>query len=142
MGSPLEQNYDLRMATWDKVRQIAMVLPEVSEKTDRNGRRQWRVQDRLIVWERPLRRSDLEALGESAPTGPILGARVPDVGAKEALLADDADTYFTTPHFDRYPAILVQLDNISIEELEELVVEAWLTQASKRLSRDWLAAES
>lgn len=129
------------MATWDELHQIAMSLPEVSEKIDRKGIRQWRVKDKLIVWERPLRRSDFEALGESAPDGPILGARVPDVGAKEALLADDGDIYFTTPHFDAYPAILVKMDNLSIEELEELVVEAWLTQAPKRLSRDWLAAE-
>jgi hypothetical protein len=114
----------------------------MSERTDRSGIRQWRVKDKLMVWERPLRRSDFEALGESAPDGPILGARVPDVGAKEALLADDGDIYFTTPHFDGYPAILVQMDNISIEELEELVVEAWLTQAPKRLSRDWLATEA
>jgi hypothetical protein len=129
------------MATWDELRQIAMSLPEVSERADRSGIRQWRVKDKLMVWERPLRRSDFEALGESAPDGPILGARVPDVGAKEALLADDGDIYFTTPHFDGYPAILVQMDNISIKELEELVVEAWLTQAPKRLSSDWLATE-
>jgi hypothetical protein len=129
------------MATWDELRQIAMSLSEVSEKADRNGIRQWRVKDKPMVWERPLRPSDFEALGESAPDGPILGARLPDVGAKEALLADDGDIYFTTPHFDGYPAILVEMDNISIEELEELVVEAWLTQAPKRLSRDWLAAE-
>jgi hypothetical protein len=129
------------MATWDELHQIAMSLPEVSEKTDRKGIRQWRVKDKLMVWERPLRRSDFEALGESAPDGPILGARVPDVGAKEALLADGGEIYFTTPHFDGYPAILVQMDKISIAELEELVVEAWLTQAPKRLSRDWLASE-
>jgi hypothetical protein len=139
---PVEQNYAHRMVTWDELHQIAMSLPEVSERTDRSGIRQWRVKDKLMVWERPLRRSDFEAVGESAPDGPILGARVPDVGAKEALLADDGDIYFTTPHFDGYPAILVQMDNISIEELEELVVEAWLTQAPKRLSRDWLATEA
>ncbi|CAN5794526.1 MmcQ/YjbR family DNA-binding protein [soil metagenome] len=125
------------MATWDEVRQIAMSLPAVAEKTDRNGRSQWRVKDKPMVWERPLRRSDVEALGEAYPNGP--GARVPDVGVKEALLSD-GDVYFTTPHFDGYPAILVQLDNVSIEELEELVTEAWLTQAPKRFSREWLAS--
>lgn len=116
-----------------------MSLPEVAEKSDRNGIRQWRVKDKPMVWERPLRRTDFEALGESAPDGPILGARVPDVGAQEALVADDGDTYFITPHFDGYPAILVQLANIRTKELEELVVEAWLTQAPKRLSKEWLA---
>lgn len=134
----LERKYAHRMATWDELRQIAMSLPEVSERADRNGIRQWRVKDKLMVWERPLRKSDFAALGEGAPDGPILGARVPDVGAKYALLADGGDVYFTTPHFDNYPAILVRLDNIPNEEMEELVIEAWLTQAPKRLSRDWL----
>ncbi len=124
---------------WGEVRQIAVSLPAVTERTDGHGRLQWRVKDKPMVWERPLRRSDVEALGESSPSGPILGARVPDVGVKEALLAD-GDVYFTTPHFDGYPAILVQLDNVSIEELEELVIEAWLTQAPKRLSKEWLAS--
>ena len=49
------------------------------------------------MWERPLRRSDLDALGDAAPDGPILGARVEHLVAKEALLADDPSVFFTTP---------------------------------------------
>ena len=91
------------------------------------------------MWERPLRRADYDALGEAAPDGPILGARVADVGVKEALLADQPDVYFTTPHFDGYPAVLVRLNRITVADLEELVVEAWLDRAPKRLGMQFLA---
>jgi len=128
------------MATWDDVRRIALTLPETVERSSRDGVLEWRVKDKLFAWERPLRRADLEALGDSAPDGPILAARVPDLGAKEALLADEADVYFTTPHFDGYPMILVRLDQIAVPELEELLVEAWLDRAPKRLATEYLDA--
>jgi hypothetical protein len=126
------------MATWDDVRRIALALPETAERASTEGNRQWRVRDKPVAWERPLRRSDLEALGDAAPDGPIVAARVPDLGAKEALLAEDADVYFTTPHFNGYPAILVRLDRIAVPDLAELIVEAWLAQAPKRLARAYL----
>ena len=74
------------------------------------------------------------------PAGPILGARVEHLVAKEALLADASGVYFTTPHFDGYPAILAPLDRIEPAELEELVVEAWLCRAPKRLAAEWAEA--
>jgi hypothetical protein len=120
------------MATWDDVRRLALALPETEERESR-GSRQWRVKDKLFVWERPLHRPDIEALGDAAPDGPILGARVEHLGAKKALLADSSGVYFTTPHFDGYPVILVQLDLIPIAELEEVTVEAWLARAPQRL---------
>jgi hypothetical protein len=104
--------------------------------------RRWRVKDKLFVWERPLRRADLEALGDDAPDGPILGARVEHLGAKEALLAEDPGVFFTTPHFDGYPAVLVRLDRIAPDELEELIVEAWLDRAPQRLATAYLDARS
>ena len=55
------------MATWDDVRRIALALPEATEVVSRDMR-QWRIKDKLFVWERPLRRSDLEALGDAART--------------------------------------------------------------------------
>src|SRR5690348_15312576 len=63
------------MATWEDVSRFALALPEAVE-TDMRGNRAWKIADKLFVWERPLRKSDLAALGESAPAGPILGARV------------------------------------------------------------------
>jgi hypothetical protein len=127
------------VSDWDDVRRIALGLPGASEVSSR-GLRQWRVKDKLFVWERPLRRSDLEALGDRAPDGPILGARVEHLVAKEALLADDPSVYFTTPHFDGYPAVLVRLDRIGAEELAELIVEAWLNRAPKRMAQAYLDA--
>ena len=124
------------MASWDEVTRLATALPEVTEHEVR-GLRQWKVRDKLFVWERPLRRSDLEALGDGAPDGPILGARVEHEVAKQALLADDPDVFFTTPHFDGYPAILLRLDWISGEGLREVVTEAWLVRAPKRLAAQY-----
>jgi hypothetical protein len=125
------------MATWDDVRRLALALPETSEGLSRDLR-QWRVKDKGFVWERPLRRSDLEALGDAAPDGPILGARVEHLGAKEALLANDPEVFFTTPHFDGYPAVLVRLDRIAVEDLDEVIVEAWLARAPKRLAKAYV----
>jgi len=125
------------MATWDDVRRLALALPETDEATS-YGHRAWRVKAKGFVWERPLRASDRAALGDAAPDGPILGARVEHLVAKEALLADAPDIYFTTPHFDGYPAVLVRLDAIDLAELTELVTEAWLARAPKRLGRAFL----
>jgi hypothetical protein len=125
------------VATWDDVRRLALALPETSEEVSRDLRH-WRVKDKGFVWERPLRRGDIEALGEAAPDGPILGARVEHLGAKEALLADDPGVFFTTPHFDGYPAILVRLECIGLEDLNEVIVEAWLARAPKRLAKAYL----
>jgi hypothetical protein len=125
------------VATWDDVRRIALDLPDTTEQVSRDNN-QWRVRDKSFVWERPLRQADLRALGDSAPAGPILGVRVEHLGAKEALLADDPEVFFTTPHFDGYPAVLVQLDRISVDELKEVIVEAWLTRAPKRVAQAYL----
>jgi hypothetical protein len=121
----------------NEVAAIALALPETDERLSR-GHRQWRVRDKLFVWERPLRRSDLEALGDAAPGGEILGARVEHLGVKEALVADPSGVYFTTPHFEGYPAILVQLDLIGADELGELIVEAWLARAPARLAQAYI----
>jgi hypothetical protein len=127
------------MASWDDVRRIALDLPETSERLSR-GLASWQVRDKGFVWERPLRPADLRALGDDAPTGPILGARVEHLVAKEALLADDPEVFFTTPHFDGYPAILVRLESISVEDLKEVIVEAWLARAPKRLAQAYIDA--
>lgn len=128
------------MASWEDVRRVALALPETTERLDGDGRpEQWRVHDKLFAWDRPLRATDRAALGDAAPDGPILGVRVPGLEAKEALLAEYAGVCFTTPHFNGYPAILVQLDRIAVADLEDLLIEAWLTQAPKRLVSEFLA---
>jgi hypothetical protein len=129
------------VATWDDVRRIALALPETSERLSREHR-QWRVKDKMYAWERPLRQREVESLGDDVPDGPILAARVEHLGAKEALLADDPRVYFTTSHFDGYAAILVRLDDIRVDDLEELITEAWLARAPKRLVQAYIDGSS
>ena len=121
------------MAEWNDVAAACLALPEVTETESGHGGRQWRVKDKSFVWERPLRKRDLEELGEAAPSGPVLGASVPDEGAKRALVESEPDVYFTTAHFDGYAAVLVRLDAIDPAALAELVGEAWACRAPKRL---------
>ena len=126
------------MATWDDV---ASIIGEL-QLTDERSPHEWRVGKKLIAWERPLRKSDWEALaalGSEPPEGDILGVRVADEGVKFALIADEPGIYFTTPHFDGYPAVLVKLAEIEVPGLEELITEAWLTQAPKKLVEEFLA---
>jgi hypothetical protein len=120
------------MTSLDDVATACLALPDTTEVTSR-GARQWRVADKLFVWERPLRRRDLEELADAAPTGTVLGARVPDEGAKAALIAEEPDVYFTTHHFDGYPAILCRLDALDRQSLTELAAEAWACRAPRRL---------
>ncbi len=125
------------MAGWEDVRRLALALPETSERTSRE-RAQWRVKDRLFVWERPLRAKEVEELGPGAPKGQIMGARVEHLIAKEAVLADDPAVFLTTSHFQNTAAVLVRLDEIDAATLEEVVTEAWLARAPERLVREYL----
>ena len=127
------------MATVDDVRRIALSLPETYER-DSRGNLDWRVADKSFVWERPLRKGDIAALGDRVPAGPVYAARTADEGVKHALIADDPVVYLTTPHFNGYAAILFELDRISIEELAELITDAWLARAPKKLAAEFLGA--
>jgi hypothetical protein len=126
------------VADWNDVRRIALALPE-SEETTMRGQMAWKVRGKLFVWERPLRTGDLAALGDAAPEGPILGARVEHELAKRLLIEEDPEVYFTIPHFDGYAAILIRLPRIGLPALEEAVTEAWLLRAPKRVAAAWLA---
>jgi hypothetical protein len=126
------------MATWKDVSRLALALPEAEESTTYGGNRAWTVRKKMFVWERPLRKSDLAALGDAAPKGPILGARTEHLVAKEALLAEEPEAVFTTPHFDGYPAVLIRLPNAGLDLLDEVVTEAWLARAPKRLVAGFL----
>ena len=63
----------------------------------------------------------------------MVAIRVPDRVDKEALLASDPETFFTEPHYNGFPAVLVRLPRIGLAELEELVVDAWRSQAPRAL---------
>ena len=121
------------MASWHDVRRYALALPGASEQTDSDGKAAWVVNKKHFTWERPLRRADLAALGDDAPGGPILGDYTGDLELKDVLLASDPDVFFTTPHFDGYPAVLVQLKRIAARKLKDIITEAWLARAPKRI---------
>jgi hypothetical protein len=86
-----------------------------------------------------LRPKEVALWGEGAPTDvPILAAMVPDLGVKEALVADDSGVYFTIPHFNGYRAVLVYLRKIGKQELRELLTDAWACRAPKRLAKEFM----
>jgi hypothetical protein len=117
------------MATWTDVARVMKALPEVDATPDG---RSWRLQKKLIAWERPLRAADKVALGAAAPSGAILGVHVP-LDVKDMLLGSRPAVYFTTPHFDGWPAILVRLPKIPVAELRELLHQSWMERAPKKL---------
>ncbi len=112
------------MADWADVERIAMSLADVEESTWFR-QRAWKVKGKAFAWDRPLRKGDLEALGDAAPDGPILGLRVEHEMAKQALVESDSP-YFTIPHFRNFLAVLVPLDEIDVAELTEALEEAWM----------------
>jgi len=129
------------VATWHDVARIIGKLALTSEPSPHD----WRIGKKMMAWERPLRQSDREALerdGIDPPQGDILGIRVSDEGVKYALVTDEPRVYFTTPHFDGYPAVLVKLAEINVRDLEQLLTEAWLTQAPRKLIQEFLADSS
>ena len=126
------------MANWSDVRRIALALPGVTEEPSYGGTRSWKVNNKGVAWERPLRKADLDWLGERAPKGPVLGVRVPETEMKNVLLKADPSVFFTTPHFDGYPAVLIRLDKISVKQLKDVILEAWLSRAPKRAVEAYL----
>ncbi|MGH7661222.1 MAG: MmcQ/YjbR family DNA-binding protein [Vulcanimicrobiaceae bacterium] len=128
------------MATLADVRHIALGLPGTTEERTRRGWAAWIVNKKFFVWERELLPSDLAALGKKAPKGIILGIRTAHLEMKDVLLANDPKIFFTTPHFDGYPAVLAQLEKIGVGKLREVIVEAWLARAGKRAVAEFLQA--
>ncbi len=125
------------MATLEDARRIALALPGTSEKVSW-GSLHWRVREKGFAWERPLRATDLAALGDAAPRGEILGVRVADLVEKEALVAAEPDVFFTIPHLDGWPAVLVRLEAIEVDELAEVITDAWLDRAPRNLREAFL----
>jgi hypothetical protein len=126
--------------TFDDVARLAAELPAVTEGEEKHrGHRAWQVAGKMFAWERPFSKADLKRFGdETPPPGPILGVRVEDLGEKEAVLAAAPDAFFTIPHFEGYPAVLVQLDKVRDDDLREAVLDAWLACAPPRLTDAYL----
>jgi len=128
------------MADLDK---LALALPQTTKEVS-EGRPAYRVHGKLYCCQRG-RRPDAIDPDTGERMNDVLMFRVADQDVKELLLADDRGLYFTTPHFDGYPAVLIripQLERLDREELADLVAEAWLTRAQKRVAKAWLAEHS
>jgi hypothetical protein len=130
------------MADWDTVSRVARALPDVVEGTGKEGHRYWQIGEQTFAWERPLRKSDLAALGDDAPKGAILAVHVPDLETKDALVTQRPAIYFTTPHFRGYPAVLVRLGKIRERELRTLLVEGLEARRAKKVRKRRPASSS
>lgn len=132
------------MATLDDVRALALGVPGVVERVDGNrGGLSWRTATGVFVWQRGPSGRDLQqlaALGREWPAGEVAGARTDGEQSKLALIETYPDVFFTIPHFDGYPAVLIRLDAIELDLLGEVVTDAWLLKVTKRVANEWLAA--
>jgi hypothetical protein len=109
-------------------------LPGVTE-TRQWDHRTWAVGDRSIAWERPLRKSDLERLGDTpAPQGDIIAITVEDLDAKDALLAIAPRGFFTIQHFNNYPAVLVELRLARVADVRAALRDAHRTATERAAS--------
>jgi hypothetical protein len=129
------------MATMADLDELALSLPQVTKEVSDDGRPSYLVHGRRFCLQRS-RRPDAVDPQTGERLDDVLMFRVPDLGVKELLLADERGVFFTTPHFDGYPAVLLRIPDLARldrEELGDLVAEAWLTRAQKRVAKAWLA---
>jgi hypothetical protein len=129
------------VATLADLDEIALSLPQATKEVSDDGRPSYLAHGKFFCLHRSRRRDAVDPeTGERLDD--VLMFRVADLGVKELMLADDRGVYFTTPHFDGYSAVLIRIPDlarIDRDELEDLVVEAWLTRAQKRVAKAWLA---
>jgi hypothetical protein len=128
------------MVTMADLDRLALALPHTAKEVSDEGRPSYSVHGKLFCCHRGRRRDAIDSQsGERLDD--VLMFRVADQGVKELLLADARDVFFTTPHFDGYAAVLLRIPNLARldqEELGDLVIEAWLTRAQKRVAKGWL----
>jgi hypothetical protein len=120
--------------------ELALAMPQATKEVSDEGRPAYLVHGKLFCFHRDRRRDAVDPdTGERLDD--VLMFRVADLGVKDLFLADDRGLFFTTPHFDGYPAVLMRIPDlarIDREELFDLVAEAWLTRAQKRVAKAWL----
>ena len=131
------------MTTMADLDELALAMPQATKEVSEDGRPSYLVHGKRFCIHR-RRRPDAVDPKTGERLDDVLMFRVPDLGVKELMLADERGVYFTTRHFDGYPAVLVRipdLGRLDREELFDLVAEAWLTRAQKRVAKAWLAEQ-
>ena len=126
----------------DDLDELALALPQATKELSEDGRPIYKVHGKLFCFHRGRRPDAVDEDGERLDD--VLMFRVADLDVKELLLSDARAIYFTTPHFKGYPAVLVRIPDLARldrDELLDLVAEAWLTRAQKRVAKAWLAAQ-
>jgi len=127
------------MMTLDEVAAFVVDLPGVTEG-ERHGNRTWSVAGKAFAWVRPFSKADIRRFAEvRPPDGPIVAVRVADLGDKDALLAVQSRGVFTIPHFDGYPAVLIQLKAVTKRAARDALVEGWLACAPRQLGEQFIA---
>ncbi|UQE76159.1 MmcQ/YjbR family DNA-binding protein [Gordonia sp. PP30] len=130
-----------RPATVGDVHDLAAAMPHVTVVHGKSGNAVYQVGGKSFVFFRTPRPDARDpATGEKYDDVIVFWVGSPE--EKDALVRDDTSPYFTTPHFDGHPSVLLRasrLHEISRDELAELVSDAWLAQASKRRGEQWLA---
>jgi hypothetical protein len=129
------------MPTMADLDQLAMAMPQTTKEVSDDGRPSYLVHGKMYCFHRG-RRPDAIDPETGERMSDVLMFRVADEGVKELFLSDGRGVFFTTPHFNGYPAILMRIPGLAKldrEELADLVAESWLTRAQKRVAKAWLA---
>jgi hypothetical protein len=131
------------VATMKDLDKLALAMPQATKEVSDDGRPTYSVHDKFFCFHRS-RRPDAVDPETGERLADVLVFRVADLGEKEAMLADDRGVFFTTPHWNGYSAVLMRIPDlaqIDRDELRDIVAEAWLTRAQKRVAKAWLAEQ-
>lgn len=131
------------MATMKDLDKLALAMPEASKEVSDDGRPTYSVHGKFFCFHRTQRPDAVDENGERLDD--VLVFRVDGAEVKELLLADSRGIFFTTPHWNGYSAVLLRIPSLAKldkDELRDLVVDAWLTRAQKRVAKAWLAGNS
>jgi hypothetical protein len=123
--------------------ELALAMPLATKEMSEDGRPTYSVHGKFFCFHRS-RRPDAVDPETGDRLDDVFVFRVADLGEKEILLRDDRGVFFTTPHWNGYSAVLMRIPDlarIDRDELRDLIAEAWLTRAQKRVAKAWLVEQ-